>query len=37
MSAFFSPAVAILNRMRYPAKFTLLGVIALFVVGFLLV
>jgi methyl-accepting chemotaxis protein len=36
MSAFFSPAVAILNRMRYPAKFALLGVIALFVVGFLL-
>jgi len=36
MKALFSPAVAILNRMRYPAKFALLGVIALFVVGFLL-
>ena len=36
MKALFSPAVAMLNRMRYPAKFTLLGVIALLVVGFLL-
>lgn len=37
MKAFFSPAVGMLNRMRYPAKFTLLGLIAFLVVGFLLV
>ena len=36
MKTLFSPAVAMLNRMRYPAKFTLLGVIAFLVVGFLL-
>ena len=37
MKAVFSPAVGMLNRMRYPAKFTLLGLIAFLVVGFLLV
>ena len=37
MKAIFAPAVAILNRMRYPAKFALLGLIALLVIGFLLV
>ncbi|WP_398310382.1 methyl-accepting chemotaxis protein [Zoogloea sp.] len=37
MKALFSPAVAMLNRMRYPAKFTLLGLIALLVIGFLLI
>lgn len=37
MKVFFSPAVSMLNRMRYPAKFTLLGLIAFVVVGFLLV
>jgi methyl-accepting chemotaxis protein len=36
MNAIFSPAVSMLNRMRYPAKFTLLGLIAFLVVGFLL-
>ncbi|MCK6396253.1 methyl-accepting chemotaxis protein [Zoogloea sp.] len=36
MKTLFLPAVAMLNRMRYPAKFSLLGVIALLVVGFLL-
>lgn len=37
MNALFSPAVALLNRMRYPKKFALLGVIALLVIGSLLV
>ena len=36
MKVLFAPAVAMLNRMRYPLKFTLLGIIALVVVGFLL-
>ena len=29
MKALFAPAVAMLNRMRYPKKFALLGLIAL--------
>ncbi len=37
MNALFAPAVALLNRMRYPRKFALLGVIALLVIGSLLV
>jgi methyl-accepting chemotaxis protein len=37
MKVIFAPAVAMLNRMRYPAKFALLGLIALLVIGFLLV
>ena len=37
MNALFAPAVALLNRMRYPKKFALLGVIALLVIGSLLV
>ncbi|WP_374263762.1 methyl-accepting chemotaxis protein [Zoogloea sp.] len=37
MKALFAPAVAMLNRMRYPKKFALLGVIALLVIGSLLV
>lgn len=37
MKALFAPAVAMLNRMRYPAKFSLLGLISLLVIGFLLV
>lgn len=37
MKVLFAPAVAMLNRMRYPAKFSLLGLIALLVIGFLLV
>ncbi|MBP7393895.1 MAG: methyl-accepting chemotaxis protein [Zoogloea sp.] len=37
MKIIFAPAVAMLNRMRYPAKFALLGLIALLVIGFLLV
>ncbi|MBP8267264.1 MAG: chemotaxis protein, partial [Zoogloea sp.] len=36
MKILFAPAVAMLNRMRYPAKFTLLGSIAFLVIGFLL-
>jgi len=36
MNALFAPAVALLNRMRYPKKFALLGVIALLVIGTLL-
>ena len=36
MNAIFAPAVALLNRLRYPAKFTLLGFIALVAIGFLL-
>jgi len=36
MNAIFAPAVALLNRLRYPAKFTLLGLIALIAIGFLL-
>lgn len=36
MNALFAPAVALLNRMRYPKKFALLGVIALLVIGILL-
>ncbi|MBN9696901.1 MAG: methyl-accepting chemotaxis protein [Zoogloea sp.] len=36
MNAIFAPAVALLNRLRYPAKFTLLGLIALLAIGFLL-
>ncbi|NML28401.1 methyl-accepting chemotaxis protein [Zoogloea dura] len=36
MNAIFAPAVALLNRLRYPAKFTLLGFIALIAIGFLL-
>ncbi|MBT9497053.1 MAG: methyl-accepting chemotaxis protein [Zoogloea sp.] len=37
MKVLFAPAVAMLNRMRYPAKFMLLGLIAFLVIGFLLV
>jgi methyl-accepting chemotaxis protein len=37
MKVLFAPAVAMLNRMRYPAKFSLLGLISLLVIGFLLV
>ncbi len=36
MKALFAPAVAMLNRMRYPGKFALLGVITLLVIGVLL-
>ncbi len=37
MNALFSPAVALLNRLRYPKKFMLLGLISLLVIGSLLV
>ena len=37
MKTLFSPAVRVLDRMRYPAKFVLLGTIAFLVIGFLLV
>lgn len=36
MKTLFLPAIGMLNRMRYPVKFAVLGVIALIVVGFLL-
>lgn len=37
MNALFAPAIALLNRLRYPRKFALLGVIASLVIGALLV
>ncbi len=36
MKALFAPAILLLNRLRFPAKFALLGLIALLVVGVLL-
>lgn len=29
METFFAPAVAVMNRLRYPKKFALLGLVAL--------
>lgn len=37
MHAFFSPAVALMNRLRYAAKFMVLGGLMLSVIAFLLV
>lgn len=37
MKALFTPAILLLNRLRFPVKFVLLGLIALLVVGALLV
>ena len=37
MKALFAPAIALLNRLRYPAKFAMLGAIAFLVIAFLLV
>ena len=36
MKALFTPAILLLNRLRFPVKFALLGLIALLVVGALL-
>ena len=36
MKALFAPAILLLNRLRFPVKFALLGLIALLVVGALL-
>ena len=36
MKALFTPAILLLNRLRFPSKFALLGLIALLVVGALL-
>lgn len=36
MHIFFSPAVTLMNRLRYPAKFLLLGFFALLAIGLLL-
>lgn len=37
MKVLFAPAILLLNRLRFPVKFVLLGLIALLVVGALLV
>ena len=37
MRTLFAPAILLLNRLRFPVKFVLLGLIALLVVGALLV
>jgi methyl-accepting chemotaxis protein len=36
MEVIFSPAIALMSRLRYPAKFAVMGLLSLVVIGFLL-